>query len=52
MEILKILVLLLYLKNYLRLRPDYPNKIFSDRRNRYFLLMETLAEHACYTLTQ
>jgi hypothetical protein len=25
------------------MRPDYPHKLFSDQRNRYFLLMETLA---------
>jgi len=25
------------------MRPDYPHKIFSDHRNHYFLLMETLA---------
>jgi len=25
------------------MRPDYPHKIFSDFRNHFFLLMETLA---------
>jgi hypothetical protein len=32
------------LSNYVR--PDYPSKLFPDRRNMYFLLMETLAEHS------
>ena len=29
--------------NLYAMRPDYPHKIFSDQRNNYFLLMETLA---------
>jgi len=26
-----------------KMRPDYPHKLFSDFRNHFFLLMETLA---------
>jgi hypothetical protein len=25
------------------MRPDYPHKIFNDKRTRYYLLMESLA---------
>ena len=28
------------------MRPDYPHKIFTDSRNHFFLLMETLAMDA------
>ncbi len=28
------------------MRPDYPHKIFSDFRDHFFLLMETLAMDA------
>jgi len=28
------------------MRPDYPCKSFTDKRQHYFLLMETLAEGA------
>jgi len=27
------------------MRPDYPSKIFSDKRTRYCLLMQMLAAH-------
>ena len=34
---------------YCRMRPDYPNKIFSDGRAVYCLLMATLAmDTACF----
>lgn len=28
--------------------PDYPHKLFSDKRNHFELLMETLAMNAAY----
>jgi len=28
------------------MRPDYPFKLFTDKRSNYFLLMQTLAEDA------
>jgi hypothetical protein len=28
------------------MRPDYPNKVFDDKRSVYSLLMQTLAEDA------
>lgn len=30
------------------MRPDYPNKVFDDKRGLYSLLMQTLAEDALY----
>ncbi len=30
------------------MRPDYPCKIFPDKRQEYFLLMESLAEDASH----
>jgi hypothetical protein len=33
------------------LRPDFPYKVFSDKRNNYVLLMVTLAENGLlYTI--
>lgn len=29
------------------MRPDYPSKLFNDRRGSYVLLMQTLAADAC-----
>jgi hypothetical protein len=28
------------------MRPDYPQKIFNDKRSNFHLLMETLAMHS------
>ena len=30
------------------MRPDYPHKLFSDHRNHFNLLMETLSMDAAY----
>jgi len=32
------------------MRPDYPYKVFSDERIKYFLLMQTLAEDYFFIL--
>ncbi|HXB92765.1 MAG TPA: hypothetical protein VNU72_10760 [Puia sp.] len=47
-----------YLSNYtyfglqigVHLRPDYPFKVFFDKRNNYVLLMETLATDSRLTV--